>query len=202
MAIQELSTQLSCLNYFSGRKRSVHVKPKGFSCIECTNCSKKFTSWAGYTKHISAYHDKSEPFKCQVCSKTFGSSFYLRKHTSAVHDRLRLNKCPQCPKVFSYSSGFTRHFRLVHDKNEPFKCTLCSKNFGAMYLLSKHLKAVHENVSSWTCHNILFSLPLVKPLHSNSCQVWTIQPFDFNVKVLWIKQEVFFTIFSTLLEQA
>lgn len=53
--------------------------------FHCENCSHKFATKFGLTRHINNTHNRSTPFACSICNKRFGQKVNMKRHESKMH---------------------------------------------------------------------------------------------------------------------
>ena len=136
---------------------------------ECSQCSKKFSSYKEYQDHINTQHYGIWKYKCgfENCGEIFDDEIIYLKHIRYVHTRnvkikmKRVSKkgrqskqkgiCDECGKT---SNDIVKHVRTRHSK-VPIKCELCDLTFKCIAERDQHKGLVHLKIMCPDCGKIV-----------------------------------------------
>jgi len=109
--------------------------------MQCPLCGSMFKTYAGYTDHVNAVHEKKK-FICDVCARQCSRRSQLTRHM-LTHGGERRFECGKCGRRFLLREMLRRHLRAVHARVRPHLCNLCGRPFAEKHQLNTHMK-VHR----------------------------------------------------------
>ena len=135
---------------------------------ECSQCSKKMSSFKEYQNHVNDHHYGIWKYKCGFCEFIFDKEQECLKHTRATHRQRRkeiqnpkLDKekpkktsgiCEECG---STTNNISYHMNYFHVSKDPITCTQCEQVFYGKSKLNKHFKNVHLKFQCPKCGKIV-----------------------------------------------
>ncbi|VEN41654.1 unnamed protein product [Callosobruchus maculatus] len=156
-------------------KRYPRKPPKDPSELECSLCSKKFTTKQAAKLHQrihlgeksflcnvcgkgflrknhlevhSRIHTGERPYECTACGKRFRQPGCYRDHMS-IHEGVRKHQCDVCKRNFVQIGHLQSHMK-THTGEKPFKCSFCDKAFAHNGNLKVHFR-IHTGERSYQC---------------------------------------------------
>ena len=168
------STIISCIQcgYTGSRCRSQkialkeHLARRGpLHNDECSQCSKKMSSYEAYQDHVKEEHYNIWKYKCGNldCGEIFNTSEECKKHNRSVHKQKHPRKKyipkPQdgiCDQCGTYAKSLHTHKLVNH--GDPVVCTNCGKKYATAYSLKLHIKKVHVKVICPKCGDLVHDL--------------------------------------------
>ena len=133
--------------------------------VECSICSKVYSSKTDLGKHIANVHGNKCKFcpelvkdtimnehiallhaiKCGYCPEKFANNAVMKAHVKSVHEI----KCQICPAIFLTNEKLDQHMKKSHTKrkNEPVhktKCPFCSAIFSSNKEWLEHKNLIHN----------------------------------------------------------
>ena len=132
---------------------------------ECSQCSRKISSYKEYQDHVESQHYGIWKYKCgfEICGEIFDEqSLYLKhakNHTrkphtrkipqkenqSPIEEKIKVQKISQkgiCEECGITSNNISTHVRVKHSK-VPVKCNLCDEVFSCQQKVDGHKGLVH-----------------------------------------------------------
>ena len=93
-------------SFTENKRRNQHEKDCGG--VDCTICSKHFTTRRALKEHTNAAHSMN--FRCVICRKCFGGVSKLNRHMPS-HDEEKRVECEECGQIFKRKDNLTRHMK-------------------------------------------------------------------------------------------
>ena len=134
--------------------------------VECSICSKVYSSKTDLGKHIANVHGNKCKFcpemvkdtimnehiallhaiKCRYCPEKFANNAVMKAHVKSVHEI----KCQICPAFFLTNKKLDQHIKNSHikRKNAPVhktKCPFCSAIFSSNKEWLEHTDLIHNS---------------------------------------------------------
>ncbi|CAG4995308.1 unnamed protein product [Parnassius apollo] len=142
-----------CKVTFESRGKYEYHRQKHRGRVQCSICSRDFSSRSALTTHRSVVHtaasQSDDGFRnyCKPCAKFFKTSCSYRKHlrTSVRHinpESLRFS-CQACDKRFVRSKERDEHHERVHLKRNRLQCVRCSRQYCSVRALRSHVRTRH-----------------------------------------------------------
>ncbi|XP_066999202.2 uncharacterized protein [Anabrus simplex] len=134
-----------------------HVKvhspvKKTFHC-EREGCSKEYSSFLSFRKHVAVHAAEEGNLECKMCGKTFATKeeivYHLKVHAGSRTVKNPSDKkyrCDHCERKFFTRKDVRRHL-VVHTGKRDFLCQFCPQRFGRKDHLVRHIKKSHHNTS-------------------------------------------------------
>jgi len=116
------------------------------------DCTEGFKSFAELSSHLHKVHKKSW-FSCNYCSKTFSKYCAWLRHLSTHQEDVQVRQVfpchfPNCSKKFTSSYNLSVHEKTVHKKEYRVECSFCCKQFGLDSSLRRHIRNVHRETDT------------------------------------------------------
>ncbi|XP_069675494.1 uncharacterized protein [Periplaneta americana] len=115
---------------------------------ECTNCTKKFTTFQGLRVHRRSHAEK-HGYECMICNRRFNTWQRFRGHRRTHTNGLGL-ECSHCSKRFNSELGLKIHYAKYHTERKTFECDVCKESFRSEQKLKFHSR-YHTDVQQHVC---------------------------------------------------
>ena len=134
---------------------------------ECSQCSKKVSSFKEYQNHVNDHHYGIWKYKCGFCEFIFDKEKECLKHTRAIHrikqiknPKLEKEKKPKkisgiCYECGSTANNISNHMNYYHGSKDPIPCQQCEQLFYSNSRLNKHIKKVHLRTQCPSCGDMV-----------------------------------------------
>ncbi|CAK1592388.1 unnamed protein product [Parnassius mnemosyne] len=137
-------------------KRKKKITP--FKQYTCSECKVTFESRGKYEYHRQKHRGRVQ---CSICSRDFSSRSALTAHRSVVHtahpqsdDGFR-HYCKPCAKFFKTSCSYRKHLRTsirhINPESLRFSCQVCAKRFVRCKERDEHHERVHLQRNRLQC---------------------------------------------------
>ncbi|CAH1792189.1 unnamed protein product [Owenia fusiformis] len=141
------------------RKLTKNAKKKRLPGRPCTECSKRFPTYAKVDEHKRMVHSYASGKQCTKCGETFDTYKLVAEHKRLAHGLLT---CDICSKSFSNEPYLARH-QILHTGERPiiildkkgdlvFQCDSCDvlipveKSYVAAASISSHAYVKHLKI--------------------------------------------------------
>ena len=112
----------------------------------CNLCNRVFKQDV-FTLHYMKYHVNKNYLRCTCCSRQFTEFHSFYRHMNKLHGCLDKHYCNVCNKLFATKSDLEQH-HMVHRDSKPFLCEICCDTFLLESDLIAHKMSYSEKMLS------------------------------------------------------